>query len=210
MINAFKIMKAAIGAQRISLVALLTGFLMSPWQQAEPVTLPGKGIKEISRSKLVLTTPPDRPSFGSLRYALSFPFQAGPTTIGLMVMRMVEETTNYGFLDGSDVILLDELKPPAQNNIFAASRNEIEKGKAGAPPRLFLKSPLIGGFVPREALRVNGTPHPHAGTGFGVSQAHWFRFADDRFTWRDPERRDMNEVYPVSYTHLTLPTILRV
>src|SRR6185503_1006048 len=128
---------------------------------------------------------------------------AGPTTIGLMVMRMVEETTNHGFLDGSDVILLDELKPPARSNIFAASRNEIEKGETGAPSRLFLKSPLIGGFVPWEALRVNGTPHPHAGTGFGVGQAHWFQFADDRFTWRDPNRKDMNEVYQLAYNGKT-------
>jgi hypothetical protein len=199
MINPPKIMRAAIGAQRISLVALLAAFLMSPWHRAESVTLRANGIAEISRDKLVLTTPPDRPSFGSLRYALSFPFQAGPTTVGLMVMRMVEETTNYGFLDGSDVILLDELKPPRRDNIFAASRNEIEKDKTGAPPRLFLKSPLIGGFVPREALRVNGTPHPHAGTGFGVGQAHRFGFSGDRFTWRDPDRRDMNEVYQLAY-----------
>ena len=53
--------------------------------------------------------------------------------------------------------------------------------------------------MPRGALRANGDPHPHAGTGFAVGQAHWFRFDEGRFTWRDPERKDMNEVYQLVY-----------
>ena len=157
------------------------------------------GITEVSRNKLILATPPDRPPHGFLRYALAFPFQAGPRTFGLMVMRMTEETRNYGFIDGSDVILLGALKPPRREQIFAATRNEIEAAKAGAPPRLFLKGPLIGGFVPLGALRANDTPHPHAGTGFGVGQAHWFTFFNDHFRWGDRERKDMSEVYQLAY-----------
>jgi hypothetical protein len=98
-------------------------------------------------------------------------------------MRMVEETTNYGFLDGSDVILLDELKPPAQNNIFAASRNEIRKARPVAPPRLFLKSPLIGGFVPRGLLEST-VLRTHTRNWLRSRSGPWFRFADDRFTWK--------------------------
>ena len=160
------------------------------------------GILRVTRNKLVLTTPPDRPTRGSLHYALAFPFQAGPRTAGLMVMRMIEElggTGNYGFLDGSDVILFDEFKPPTPAQIFPASRNEIEPGHGAAPPRLFLKGPLIGGFVPLGALRADGSPHPHAGTGFAFSQAHWFSFPDGRFLWGDANRKDMILVHQLAY-----------
>lgn len=163
-------------------------------------------ILAVSRGKLVLTAPPDRSLHGSLRYALAFPFQAGPRTVGLMAMRMIEKTRNYGFLDGSDVILLDELKPPQPDRIFAATRNEIEKEQPGETPHLLMKSPLIGGFVPRGALRADGVPHPHAGTGFGVGQAHRLTFTDGRFSWGDPERKDMNEVYQLAYDGRTFTT----
>ncbi|MEO8659151.1 MAG: hypothetical protein ABI693_11815, partial [Bryobacteraceae bacterium] len=149
------------------------------------------GITGVTRNLLVLTSPPDRPPEGTLRYALAFPFQADSRTMGVMVMRMTEETPNYGFLDGSDVVLIDDFQKPGRT--FAASRNETTDG------RLFMKSPMLGGFVPRGALRADATPHPHAGTGFGIGQAHWFPFPDRRFSWRDPARQDMNEVYQLSY-----------
>lgn len=145
----------------------------------------------VTRNRVVLTTPPDKPAHGSLRYALGFPIQVDPVTAGFLVMRMTEETPNYGFLDGSDIILLDDLA--ARPKVVPATRNEIQDGK------LFLKSPLIGGFVPAGALRADGSSHPHAGTGFGVGQAHWFTWKDNRFTWRDPGRQDMNEVYQLAY-----------
>lgn len=157
------------------------------------------GIIEVTHGKLLLKAPPDRPRQGTLRYALGFPFQTGPRTIGVMTMRTIEGTPNYGFLDGSDVILLDELKLSGRERIFAASRNELEEGKGGEPPRLLIKSPLMGGFVPLGALRVDGTPHPHAGTGFGIAQAHWFPFRDGQFSWGDRQRQDMIEVYRLAY-----------
>ena len=134
----------------ISLALLVA--LMPGAERSAPLT---NGIADISRNKLVLTTPPDRRLSGSLRYALAFPFQADANTAGLMVMRMIEETPNYGFLDGSDVVLFDDLTQDSRKSIFAASRNEIEKGKTRIPQRLFLKSPLIGGFVPRGALKLS-------------------------------------------------------
>lgn len=186
---------------RSFLLLVIVGLACSVAAATEPT-----GIVEISRGKLVLTIPPDRPSLGSLRYALAFPFQAGPHTVGLMVSRMIEETSSYGFLDGSDVILLDELKPPCCSRIFAVSRNELEAGGNGTPASLFVKSPLIGGFVPYGARRADGTPHPHAGTGFGVGQAHRFPFSNGRFSWTDAARIDMNEVYQLAYNGETLLT----
>lgn len=165
----------------------------------EPVNGTAKGIVEATRNKLILRVPPDKPRWGSIRYSLPFPFQADRNTMGLMVMRMIEETTNYGFLDGSDIILLDELKQPRRNQIFAGNRNEVQPAGANTPQRLILKSPLIGGFVPRGAMRGNGKAHPHAGTGFAIAQAHLFSFANDQFTWGDPDRKDMNEAYQLTY-----------
>ena len=73
--------------------------------------------------------------------------------MGLMVMRMVEGTDSYGFLDGSDVVLLDTLvdDPLAPPRVFPATRNE-ELAFTDGKVSLNLKSPLIGGFVPRGAL----------------------------------------------------------
>lgn len=158
-----------------------------------------KGALEVSRNKLILTTPPDKPPHGSLRYALAFPFQVSADTMGLMVMRMTEETPYYGFLDGSDVVLLNDFTQPDAARIFAVNRNEVEQ-PPGEQARIVLKSPLMGGFVPFGALNADGTPHPHAGTGFGIAQAHRFPMtADGGFSWGDPARFDMNELYQLAY-----------
>ena len=168
------------------------------------ITIPHKtGIAEIIPSQRVLTVPPDRPPTGSLRYSLGFPFQAGPHTCGLLLMRMTEETPNYGFLDGSDVILLDALKQADPPRIFAATRNAYELGSTPDSNHLFMRSPLIGGFVPLGALRADGTPHPHAGTGFGLAQAHRVPFRDNLFSWVSPERSDFNEIYQLAYDGTT-------
>ena len=153
---------------------------------------------------LALRVPPDAAAATDtsqrLRYALPFPFQCAPNTMGLMVMRMVEGTGNYGFLDGSDIVLLDSLEPAGCRRVFPATRNEELADAAGGGVNLSLKSPLIGGFVPLGALAADGTTHPHAGTGFGVCQAHTFPgFERGSFTWRDPDREDFNETYALSF-----------
>ncbi|MCE9591397.1 MAG: hypothetical protein K8S99_12825 [Planctomycetes bacterium] len=166
------------------------------------------GITHVTRDRLLLSAPPDRAAEGVLRYAVGFPFQAGPRTMGIMAMRTIEATPNYGHLDGSDVILLDGLAPPRPGQVFAATRNEVEPGVGGAPARLILKGPLLGGFVPLGALRADGSPHPHAGTGFGIGQAQRFPFIDGRFSWGDPQRIDMNEVYQLAYEGKSFTTRL--
>lgn len=165
-----------------------------PGEMLSPSTL---GIAGITRGKLVLSNTPDVPPAGSLRYALGFPFQADPQTVGLMVMRQTEETANYGFLDGSDVVLLRELTQPDPAQVVVATRNEMDDGTY--PPNLLLKSPLMGGFVPRGALRADGVPHPHAGTGFGIAQAQRFPFCNGRFSWGDPGRLDLLEIFQLAY-----------
>lgn len=173
----------------------------------QPVLLPS-GILHVTRGRLLLAAPPDRAAHGILRYALGFPFQAGPRTMGIMAMRTIEATQNYGYLDGSDVILLDELTPPRPDQVFNATRNEIEAHPAGGSPQLILKGPMLGGFIPRGALRADGSPHPHAGTGFGIAQSQRFPFIDGRFSWGDRQRVDMNEVYQLAYDGATFTTQL--
>lgn len=179
------------------IIAMLTALLSSRGQaQSEPLLT---GISGVTRGKLVLTIPPDRPPHGSLRYSLAFPFQVGPQTMGIMALRMIHETHNYGYLAGTDVILLDELKPPHPDQIFAISRNEMEPVKAGATPRIRCKGPLMGGFVPLGALRADGSPHPHAGTGFGACDAHSRSFPDNRFVSGDPTHVATNECFQFAY-----------
>ena len=42
-----------------------------------------------------------------------------------------------------------------------------------------VKYPIRGGFVPLGAKRTDGSPHPHAGTGFGLSLAQAWKSSPD-------------------------------
>ncbi len=164
------------------------------------------GIADARCGKLLLASPPDRSPQGILRYGLGFTFQVAPRMVGVMAMRIIEGTSNYGYLDGTDVILLDDLKQPGPKQVFAANRNVWDVGALGEPSCLFMKSPLMGGFVPRGALQTDGTVHPHAGTGFGIAQAHRFPFRDGQFSWGDPARQDMLEIYQLGFDGKTFTT----
>lgn len=155
-------------------------------------------ITAVGKSAAALVTPPGSAPERVLAYGLGFPFQVGPKQAALFCNIRVEGVAVTDFEDGTDVIVFDALDKIRSAPAVAISRNERRvEGDAGE--RLAVKFPLIGGFVPRGALRADGTPHPHAGTGFGLCQALSFPVNDKgHFSWSDKFVQRC-EVHQLSY-----------
>ncbi len=124
-----------------------------------------KGITSITKGRVALIIPPDTPSDEVWRYGLGFPFQVAPKKAGLFCNIRVEGKGSIDFENGTDVILFDALSDICPDEAVPLSRNQMGKSL------VTVKFPVVGGFVPFGAKQPDGSPHPHAGTGFGISQA---------------------------------------
>src|SRR5688572_5598160 len=105
------------------------------------------------------------------RYGVGTLFQVGPTTAALCCCLRVEGMPVGDFEDGSDVLLFDNISDIGAARAIPISRNEKYIDQKTNQPRIVIKYPIVGGFVPFGAKRADGSPHPHAGTGFGISEA---------------------------------------
>lgn len=124
-----------------------------------------KGIIGITKGCVDLTIPPDMPSDEIWRYGLGFPFQVAPHKAGLFCNIRRDGMHGIDYEIGSDVILFDDLADIHAGNAFPLSRYEKTASS------LTIKGPVVGGFVPMGAKMADGSPHPHAGTGFGMCWA---------------------------------------
>lgn len=165
---------AASPLRLLSLVALVTGALGSAATAQ---------VTAVTSGPVRLTTPPASRADLVLRYGLGFPFQIAPDRAAIFCNVRVEGVNLTDYENGTDVIVFDDLATLRSDRAFTISRNE-RRVEAGAGERLAVKFPMIGGFVPRGALRADGTPHPHAGTGFGLCQVLSFPVeANGHFSW---------------------------
>ncbi|NMA43801.1 MAG: exo-alpha-sialidase [Oligosphaeraceae bacterium] len=116
-----------------------------------------------------------QPRNDKLRYAVIMPFQVGPRTAGAFVNRAIYESYwNYDAEDGNDIFLFDDLNRISESKPFKLNRSGVQPdAKYNNTPRQFIRFPVNGGFVPYGAL-INGTPHPHAGTGYALGQVVTF------------------------------------
>jgi len=152
---------------------------------AEPAAPAAPGaISGVSAGPARLLRPPDATAEQDLRYGLGFPFQVAPTQAALFCNVRVEGVAAVDYENGTDVVVFDSLAGMGTAKPLAIARNE-RLTDADGKARLVVKFPIIGGFVPLGARRADGSPHPHAGTGFGLSQAISFP-VDERghFTWK--------------------------
>lgn len=128
------------------------------------------GITGITKGKADLTVPPETPPGEVWRYGLGFPFQVGPRMAGLFCNIRKEGTGSIDFEIGTDLILFDEL-----SKIGAAKPIPLSQYEKGVHPdfgkTITRKGPVVGGFVPFGAKQADGSPHPYAGSGFGLCWA---------------------------------------
>jgi hypothetical protein len=129
-----------------------------------------RGIVKVSRLPK-LGPPNDGPKEQLWHYTLAFPFQIAPRLAA--VSCTIEQSFRPGqdFLNGADIILFDDLRNIPTSQAMKLSRDEQEPNpNAGGKPAIMSNGPCHVGFVPAGAKLADGSPHPHAGTGFGFQQ----------------------------------------
>lgn len=130
----------------------------------------GRGITGVTQGPADLISPPDVPAGEIWRYGLGFPMQISPDEAALLCNIRMEGSGNIDFEIGTDVVIFDDLSKISAENAIPISRYErIDHPQKGN--LIVRKGPVIGGFVPVGAKRADGSPHPHAGSGFGMCWA---------------------------------------
>lgn len=100
-------------------------------------------------------------------YTAWIPFQISPTEVAVPLNRLATGIHTVDFGLGFDLAILDRLDGPAKA-ILPMERTAFERHpRTGKPVQMSRWAPH-GSFVPLGAKRPDGSPHPHAGTGFGV------------------------------------------
>ena len=128
------------------------------------------GIFRVTRGPADLVIPPRTPEEQVCRYGVGAPFQLSPTMAAMTCSLRIEKPPVGDFESGVDVILFDDLSRISAEHAIPVSRNEKYVHTSTGKPRIIVKYPLTGGFVPLGARRADGSPHPHAGTGFGLCE----------------------------------------
>jgi len=127
----------------------------------------------INPKHYVLHTPPDA-NGEPVVYGLGMPLQIGERYAAVFVNRKYNGDGIVDLEDGNDLIIFDSLGGLSAENAIRISRTtqEVLCCRDGQEREMALVNyPVATGFVPRGALREDGSPHPHAGTGFVVVHA---------------------------------------
>ena len=105
------------------------------------------------------------------RYGLGHVFQAGPNQAGLLCNLRFEGLPAGDFEAGMDVVVFDDTQKISSTNAVPVTRTVKYADRVTGQWRIVLKHLAVGGFIPFGARRADGSPHPHAGTGFGFCEA---------------------------------------
>lgn len=139
------------------------------------------GIFEVTRGEVDLRVPPSRPPGRTWLYQITLPFQVAERQAAVFCNIREGEVKGVDFENGVDVVLFDDLASVSAEGAVSVTRNQEEPNPNSDPPgkpAVMVKYPIRGGFVPLGAKREDGSPHPHAGTGFGVNTANAWRTDD--------------------------------
>jgi hypothetical protein len=153
----------------------------------------------MTRGRADLSVPADAPAGETWRYGLAFPFQVAPRRAALFAN--IRGKRGHDFEVGTDVVLFDDLARIGARDAVRVSRNENGTNPNSSPPgkpAILVKFPIRGGFVPFGARRADGSPHPHAGTGFGLAQVEGWT-PDRDAPYRGAEQYDAMEVFQFAY-----------
>jgi len=114
--------------------------------------------------------PKDQPEGKVWRYGIGIPFQIAPRMAGVFLNIRSDYEKTWDFEAGTDIVLFDDLSNTSQAKIYPVSRNYFAPDPETGENKEMTKYPVVGGFVPYGAKRADGSPHPFAGTGFGICQ----------------------------------------
>lgn len=162
------------------------------------------GILHVTRGQPALRTPAYSPNAVPLRYGVSVAFQVALGKAGLFSLVRRIEAPCIDFAAGADVIVFDKVAGIAAAPAFPITRGHEETHPETGEHQIIVKYPFLGGFVPLGARREDGSPHPHAGTGFAVGPLIGFP-ADlsDRIPGHRRNRRTHIELYQLAYDGAT-------
>lgn len=129
------------------------------------------GITSVRRNLHEILTPPHAPAGEHWRYGLGFPLQVSPTQAAIFANIHRVSAATWDYEAGTDGLIFDDLRGLIPEVAIPLSRNHRETHPATGKKVTMVKNPLLGGFVPIGAKHADGSPHPHAGTGFGIALA---------------------------------------
>ena len=128
----------------------------------------------ITKGDVDLVTPPSTPAGETWHYQLALPFQVAPRKAAVFCSIRQGYAPGVDFEAGADVVFLNALATVSASDAVPLTRNHKEPNPNTTPPgapSIMVKYPARGGFVPLGAKRADGSPHPHAGTGFATNSA---------------------------------------
>jgi predicted amidohydrolase len=136
-----------------------------------------RGITGVTKGSLDLSAPRQLPSGQEGVYQLGAPFQLSATEAAMFV-NIRRATVSANDLEmGSDLVIFDDVNAISADTAVPLIRGE-EMDHPDTGQRIILGTyPFFGGFVPVGAKLADGSPHPHAGSGFAV--CHQRAFAAD-------------------------------
>lgn len=111
---------------------------------------------------------------GKAVYGLAAPFQVSPTHAAMTLNLRAVGVPIVDLEAGNDLIVFDSLDAIRPEAVIPLDRCEpAVDPKTGERVNLVKYPPSVG-FIPLGATLPDGSPHPHAGTGFGIGQSLGF------------------------------------
>lgn len=153
------------------------------------------GILGMTNGGPSLRVPPTTPIKASWRYGLALPFQVAPCVAAISC------NIRAGFHDfenGNDAILFSDPSDMGGALNVPLNRNQYARHPRTGQPAVMVKYPAHIGFVPLGAKRPDGTPHPGAGTGFGLSEVVAWPVGGE-VEFRGPDHYEYLELQQFSY-----------
>lgn len=131
-------------------------------------------ITQITKSPLKLRFPNSTPADEHWIYQVAVPFQISPTDAALIVNIRLGKTRVVDLEVGSDLIVFNDLNNISGDHALPLTRYTYETHPRTGEQLMLSHGWAAGGFVPLGAKREDGSPHPHAGTGFGLAAVHGY------------------------------------
>lgn len=165
-----------------------------------------KGIVGVTRGKRDLifarhTGPGER-----LRYNVGIPVQLAPGKAALFAGLETVGGMSLDFGGGVDAIPFERADTIDAARAVPILRNEEIQHPVTGEPLVMMKFWMSIGFIPMGARLAGGAPHPHAGTGFGLSYSHGFPLrlarAGSAFDGRwagDPSLHRIREIHQIAF-----------